>query len=377
MEHTAKTKLLGAALSCLVLFALLGAGPQARAAGGESLPEQIAEKSGITKALDSLDKGTKALLSQWGADSLGEGGLNGGKIFQSLCTLVQEKLTGPLKAWGAVLGILLLCRLAGCMEEGQRGSMVPLIGCLACAAVTLPPILGLISRCAATAESASAFLLASVPAYGALLAASGSAAAGSAYTFLTLGAGSALPMLSSGLLLPLLRIYLALSVSSGASGMPVQKLSASLYSFIKWMLVLAATLFSGILSIQTILSTHIDAAAGKTIKFIASSAIPIVGGALGDAVGAIQSSVQAVRSGAGAFGMLAALCLFAPALIEAAVWAGVCTLGQIAGELFSLPAASGLLEACASAAKLVLAVLASLCVVCLTCAGAVLFAKGG
>ena len=377
MERTPKTKLLGAVLSCLVMFVLLVACTKAQGAEAESLPEQIAEKSGLTEAMDSLARGTKALLNQWGADNLGEEGLDGGRIFQALCALVQEKLTGPLKAWGAVLGVLLLCRLAGCMEEGSLSPMVPLIGCLACAAITLPAILALLAQCAVTAESASAFLLASMPAYGALLAASGSVAAGSAYTFLTLGAGSALPLLSSGLLLPLLRIYLALAVSSGVSGMPVQRLSASLYSFIKWMLVLAVTLFSGILSIQTILNTHIDAAAGKTVKLIASSAIPIVGGALGDAVGAIQSSVQVVRSGAGAFGMLAALCIFAPAMIEASIWAGVCTLGQIAGELFGVPAAAGLLGSCASAAKLVLAVLASLCVVCLTCAGVVLFAKGG
>lgn len=354
---------------------LLGAAPWQAGASGAGLEEQIAEKSGLPELLHSLDKGTQELLSQWGAEEIGEQGVDGGKIFQSLGGLVREKLTGPLKACAALLAILVLSRLAGCMGEGA--SMVPLVGCAACGAVVLPALLGLVSGCAAAAESASAFLLASVPAYSALLAASGSVTAGGSYSFLTLGAGNAIPLLSSGVLLPLLRVSLALSVSGCVSGAKVQKLAASLYSLAKWLLVLAATLFSGILSVQTILNTQMDAAANKAVKLIASSAIPIVGGVLGDAAGAIQGSIQVVRSGAGAFGMLAALCLFAPAMIEAALWAGVCTVGQAAGELCEASPAASLLGACASAAKLVLAVLASLCVVCLTCAGVVLFAKGG
>ena len=341
-----------------------------------SLPEQIAEKSGLGEVLESLDKGTRALLAQWGGDDLKEG-IDGEKIFRSLCSLVREKLTGPLKALAALLGILVLCRLAGCLGEGDASDAAARIGCLACGVAAAPPLLGLITRCGAVAESASAFLLASVPAYTALLTVSGGAAAGGGYSFLTLGAGSLLPLLTSGVLLPLCRVFLALSLSAGAAGVKVQKLAQSLYGFVKWLLAAAVTLFSGILSVQTILNTQMDAAANKTMKLLASSAIPIVGGALGDALGAIHSSVQVVRSGAGAFGMLAALCLFAPAIIEAALWAGVWSLGQIAGDLCGVPGASSLLGACACAAKLILAVLCSLCVVLLTCAGVVLFAKGG
>lgn len=362
------------ALACLLLWAAGGQG--ARALEAEALQEQIAEKSGITKALDSLDKGTKALLSQWGIEGTSGGEVDGEKVFRSLSALVREKLTGPLKACAAFLGILLLCRLASSMGEGGTARPVGLIGTAACGVVAAPPLLGLLGLCKATAESASAFLLASVPAYTALLAATGSPTAGGAYSFLTLAVGNLLPLLSSGLLLPLLRVFLALSAAGCVSGLPVQKLAASLYSFIKWALLLGVTLFSGVLSVQTILNTQLDAAGSKAVKLVASSAIPIVGGALGDAIGAIQGSVQVVRSGAGAFGMLAALCIFAPAMVEASLWAGACTIGQLAADLCGVPAAP-MLAACANGAKLILAVLVSLCVVCLTCTGVVLFAKGG
>lgn len=303
--------------------------------------------------------------------------MDGGRLFQGLCRMVQEKLVGPAKSLAALVVVLLFSRLAVCFPGDGAGRTVSLCGGICCALVAAAPLLGLIENCGRAAASASAFLLAAVPAYSALLVVSGGAAAGGGYTFLTLGAGNAIPLLATGVVTPLLRMFLALGLSSAVSGVKLQKLASSLYGLAKWLLVLSVTLFSGVLAVQTILNTQLDAAASKTAKLIASSAIPIVGGALGDAVGAIQSSVQVVKSGAGAFGMLAALCVFAPAIGEAALWVGVCTAGRIAGDICGAQEASTLLEACASVAKLVLAVLVSLLAVCASCAGVVLFVKGG
>ena len=128
---------------------------------------------------------------------------------------------------------------------------------------------------------------------------------------------------------------------SAVSGAGLDRLAKSLYGFAKWALVLAVTVFSGFLSIQTALNAQVDAATSKAAKLAVSSAIPIVGSAFGDAIAAIQNSVHAVKSGVGAFGILAALCIFCPGGHPTALWVGVCTAGQIAGELFQAPKLGG------------------------------------
>ena len=358
----------------LVAAALLWWGPGAWAAEREGA---IWEKAGGMEMVESLDKDTRRLLDGMGIDGLPQEGIEGGRVFSALSRLVKDKISGPLRACGALVGMVVLCRLAQHMETGAAQEAVGLVGGLACGLVVVPPMLGLITTCERTAQSASVFLLAGAPAYAALLTVSGGAASGGGYSFLTLGLGSAISLLSTGVLMPLLRVFLALAVSAGVSGAKVQRLTDGLYSLTKWLLVLGVTLFSGVLSVQTVINSHMDAAASKAAKLIASSAIPIVGGVLGDAVGAIQGSIEVVKSGAGAFGILAALCVFAPAVIEAALWAGVCTAGQLAADLCGAAPAGSLLGSCAAAAKMALAVLCSLCAVCVTCAGVVLFAKGG
>ena len=123
-------------------------------------------------------------------------------------------------------------------------------------------------------------------------------------------------------------------------------------------------------------NAQVDAASGKAVKFLASSAVPIVGGAFGDAVAAIQNSVEIVKSGVGAFGILAALCIFVPTMLQGALWMGVCLLGQVAAGLFDTPRLGSLFGACAWVAKMVLAVLVSVCAVAVVCAALVLCVKG-
>ena len=365
----------GKKAAVLLLVALWLLLPGSRALAAEE--DDLYEKSGAQSLYDSLDGDTKEMLSWAGVEGAMVGGdleLTG--LWQGLSQWTREQLGEPFRALAGVVAVAVLCRLAGCFEGKHLGETAPLVGSLACAVLLLEPLLGLLRQVEALAQSASAFLAASVPVYAGLLLAGGASVTGASYSFLPLAAGNGIPLLVNGFVLPLLRVFLALSLACSVSSAKLGKLPSSLYGAAKWTLAASVTLYSGLLSIQTALNAQVDAASGKTVKLLASSAIPIVGGALGDAVGAIQSSLLLVKSGVGAFGILAALCLFAPAMIQAGMWIAVCTLGQIAGDLLEVPKLSGLLGALGSAAKMALAVLCSIFCVTLVTAAVVLFVKG-
>lgn len=355
----------------LALGLLLLAQPAASA-------EELAERAGVGALYESLDREAQQLLDGLGA---GQGmvteGISGRGMFDALSKLVREGLASPLKALAALAAICLLARLCGCFEEGELGDTARLAGAAACGLVIAPPVLGLLSACARVSEGAAAFLGAAAPVYAGLLGASGSVATGSGYSFLAMLAGEAIPVLAAGLLLPLMRIYLALAAASAVSGSGLDRLTASLFAFGKWALVTAVTIYAGVLSVQTAVNGQVDAAANKAAKLALSTGVPIVGGALGDAAAAIQNSVQIVKSGAGAFGMLAAVCLFAPALVECLLWSAVCAAGQTVAELLELRQAGAMLGAFGGTVKMILAVFASLCAVCIATAAAIVFVRSG
>ena len=109
---------------------------------------------------------------------------------------------------------------------------------------------------------------------------------------------------------------------------------------------------------------------------IATSAIPIVGGAFGDALSAIASSVSLVKSGVGAFGLLASLAVFLPLCLKAAVWLTVCLLASLTAELFELSGLAAFLDGCMTALKLLLAVVFSVGAVSVVSAAVVLCVRG-
>ena len=358
----------------LLLLVVLLVPCRARAAEQGEEVSALLEKSGAGDLYDALDSDTQELLEKAGvSQGMVEGGDAGEGVLSVLSELLRDRWTEPVKGLAALLGIVILCRLGNLLSEK---SVVQLAGSLACAGVLGTPLLELIEATGRVIESACVFLGASVPVYAGLMAASGSAASGSSYGLLALAAGSVIPLLSSALLLPLLRAFFMLALTSALCRTKLDRLLQGVYGFAKWALVFAVTLFSGILSVQTVLNAQMDAAANKTAKLLASSAIPIVGGAFGDAVAAIQSSVQMVKSGVGAFGILAVVCLFGPTVLRVVLWMGVCLLGQVACDLLEEGGLGSLFGSCASVAKMILAVLVSVLTVAIVCAALLLFVKG-
>ncbi len=340
----------------------------------KEIRDELLEESGAQGLYAGLDSETRELLREAGIDGPTAGsGANG--LLAALGNLLRERLTGPFSALAALVALTVLCRLGGTFGTSGTEPAVSLAGSAAAAAVAAVPILSLMETVERAVETAGAFLLAAAPVYTALLIASGNGATGGSYSFLTLAAGNMIPLLSSGVIFPLLRVLLALALTASVSQVRLDKLVGTVFGFAKWLLVISVSVFSGILSVQTTLNAQIDAAGAKTAKLFASAALPIVGSALGDAVTAVKNSVDLVKSGVGAFGILAVICLLAPAVIQAFLWSAVCAAGQIAGDLFEAPRISAFLGACANIAKMLLAVLVSTGVVAVASAAILLFVR--
>lgn len=121
---------------------------------------------------------------------------------------------------------------------------------------------------------------------------------------------SILGNLCSALLLPIIRISFASSFSSIAS----EKINlSSLSSFIRgvfsFLIGLVATISIVAITFQTMLSQAEDTLAARSIRFAASSSIPIVGNAVGDSVRTLGAAVTVIQKSVGSIGMVGLLIL--------------------------------------------------------------------
>ena len=377
-------------LTGLCLVCLLGfAWPVQAAETGEtgetfdqSLYEEQMEESGAQDLWDSLPEETQELLEELGVEGVGWESLatvEPQSFFEMLLGFFTGGLSQPLAAGASLLGIMLVCALTNGMKlsfgERQTGSVLGMVGTLCACAVIAPPVISCIQQASTLIEGAGGFLLAGAPVLAGLMLACGQPVSASGWTVFLLAAGNGISLLSSVVLLPVMHIFLAFSLVSAVSpDIRLDSLCGVFAKTVRWVLVLAVTIFTSLLSAQSLISASADGASVKAAKLFAGF-VPVVGNVLGDAMGTVQSCVRLLKSGVGAFGLLAALCIFLPVVAQCLLWIFCCTLCGAAGDLLGQSEITGLLKAASQVLQTLLAIVVSCAVVMLV--SAVLIMQGG
>ena len=142
------------------------------------------------------------------------------------------------------------------------------------------------------------------------------AAQGGTSTSVVLSTGTSLfsAVLTAGIsriLVPVVYIYLALSVARSALDLPVlRKLPDMVKRMCTWCLTSAISIFTGYMAITGAVAGSADAAAMKVTRAAISGMIPVVGGILSEASEAVLVGAVMVKNAAGVYGMLAIIAIF-------------------------------------------------------------------
>ncbi|MDD3261483.1 MAG: stage III sporulation protein AE, partial [Oscillospiraceae bacterium] len=239
-----------------------------------------------------------------------------------------------------------------------------------------PVVEGLV-RAASIIKTACGFTLAAVPVGAAVLAAAGRPASAASMQIMLTTAGNALQVLSACVFAPAMKICLAMAVVSAIS--PDISLLGIFRFFskaVKWLLGLSMTLFTGILGMRQLVAGGTDTMTGRAVRFAVSSAVPVVGNSLSDALGAVTGCVQMLRSGVGAFVLLALFALFLPIILSSLLWMLMLQLCAAVSKVFDLREVETLLQACGNVLEILLAVLlCSMTVLIVSCT--VMLTMGG
>lgn len=246
------------------------------------------------------------------ADTFAEGLWN---VLAAAVSALEPSLAGAVKSCVRLFGAMLLVALAGqVLPKGQ--AVLELTGTAAVAALLLEPSGSLLELGIETVRDLQEYGKLLLPVLASALAATGGVTASTGLYVGTAAFNTLLSAAIPSLLLPILRLLLALSIAHGAVGEPIlERLGALVRFCAEWALKLGLYLFTGYMAVTGVVSGAADALAGKAAKIAVSGAVPVVGGILSDAADAVLLSAATLGSGAGIWGILTVLAVFlAPAL---------------------------------------------------------------
>ena len=289
-----------------------------------ALPLSVSAKepSALEQTETNLREGLLALLPDAAraqiADPLNAEEVKSALGFRAILSLFSDTLTQEgTSLRGRVLAIFALTLLFGVLSLFAKGSTVSLLAESAASLSLFLLLFESAERVFAFFTDLSKLTLALSPLYAGLLAsggatASATVASGGFSAFLSL-----LELFSTTLLPPLLRALFALALLSALGNHTlIGELSRRISGLALLLFSLLSTLLLSSLAFQGALASGTDSVAIRTVKYTASSAIPVVGGTVSGALGALASSLSLLKSALGASAVVALLSLLLPPLIE-------------------------------------------------------------
>lgn len=340
----------------------------------ELLEEQL-EESGYYSLFSFLPEEAEDYFADgFSAEDLDE--LTPQSLLEAGLSALKEWGMEPLKLLASLLAVTLLSTLlSGFGNGGQYASFHSVIA-LTMAVLLAGPVVEAVRGTVKVVKGLSAFMYSFLPVFAASAAASGKPASALVWYGTTLSAVELFSMAVSGLVLPLCCIFIALGlISALAPDLQAGALIRSVKSLALWILSFCLTIFLALLTIKTSVSGATDGVTLKTAKFLFSSAIPVVGSAVGDAWAAVSGCLGLVKSTIGVFGVVVIGVVFLPQILYLGLLSGALKLGAAAAETLSESRPAGVMKSAAGAVSIMLSIVICYGVMLLGALAMVLLAK--
>lgn len=322
------------------------------------------EASGANALYDELPRDTADYLRRAGIEGANDElltTLSGGNIINSLLDMTQNEMRTPLASLGFIMAMLLLASFFKGGEHSLDSPLAPTVGTVMAVAVSVTlavPIITLINQIADSVESACTFTEAFAVVFIGILIANGQTVSAAGYSSFLFGAVEVSTVCVGELILPMLKIFLAMScVSSVSENIKIDSVIQFFEKNAKWLLSFLAVLLSSVLGISGVLSASADNVAARTAKFVISGSVPVVGGAVSDAYLSIKSGMMMMRNSVGAFGIIAIAYIYLPLIIRTVLWNFVMEIGLCICEALQLDSINKLMKSLAGMISLMLGVL--------------------
>ncbi len=274
----------------------------------------------------------------------------------------------------AIIGVVMLICVLGAFP-GASKSVTELAGVAAVACLVLGTATGVVKSAASTVQELSDYGKLLLPVMTTAMAAQGGITSSTALYTGTAIFDAVLGTLISGVLVPLVYIYLLLTVARAALGEDIlgklQKFSKWLVS---WSLKIILYVFTGYMTITGVISGTADQTALKATKLTISGMVPVVGGILSDASETILVGAAAVKNAAGLYGTIALVAIAIGPFLRIGIQYLMLKVTASVCEIFGSKRITGLVSDIAGGMGLLLAMTGTMCLLLLI--SMVCFMKG-
>lgn len=296
----------------LVVLLIMLPIPEVCASNEDTIQEQK-EEFGIQNFL----KNSKQYTGEFFEDmDMGEilqdaikGEVDNSTFAKKVLNLLGSEVITSIKAIGSILAIIvihsILKSISESLENDSISKLIYYAQYILIITIVLANFSDIVKMVQDTTTNLVAFMNMLVPLLITLMMSTGSIATSGVIEPIILFMINFIGNMIQDIFLPLLMVFTALVILSKLSDqVKIDKLSKFLKSGIVWFLGIILTVFVGVVSLEGTMSSSVDGITAKTTKAVVSSAIPVVGKILGDAVDTVLGCGIILKNAVGLVGVI-------------------------------------------------------------------------
>ncbi len=254
-------------------------------------------------------------LNDFSGDSIYSGSFD--KISEYFRICLSEKISSVKESFFIMLTVIVICSVIRMLILSESNSIITMIQTALIISVVTAQINSSVNGVLSSMKAASAFMLAFLPIFTVIIAISGKVTSAASYNTLTAAFAQGISLFTNYYAADIVGVYFALVVSMSFNKLfNLNRFTAAFNKAVNSAVVFVTGIFTALLSFRSILSVPVDSAASKSIRFLLSSFIPIIGPSISEAYSSVIGSIEVIKGSVAAVGIVAMLLISLPPIIE-------------------------------------------------------------
>lgn len=253
-----------------------------------------------------------------------KGEVDNSNIFKKVLNILGKEVVNSLKAIVSILAIIIihsiLKSISESLENDGIAKLIYYVQYILIVTVVMVNFSDIVKLVQETCVNLVAFMNMLVPLLITLMMYTGSITTSGVIEPIILFMINFIGNIIQDIIIPLVLIFTSLVIISKISDkVQVEKLAKFLKSGVIWFLGIILTIFVGVVSLEGTMSSSVDGITAKTTKAVVSSAIPVVGKILGDAVDSVLGCGIILKNAVGLIGVLIVIGICIMPIIKLAI----------------------------------------------------------
>lgn len=245
-------------------------------------------------------------------------------LYKTLLKLLGKEIVTSITTLGSILVIIIIHSILKNISESLSNASVAKVAYFIEYILIITIIIGnfgnIIISVKDTISNLVGFMNTLVPILIALIVATGQVASSTVLQSVLIFSVIFIGNVINIVILPIVTVTMVISIASNLSDkVQIGNLAKFFKSSIVWFLGFIITIFVGVLSLEGTLTSSVDGITIKGIKSAASTFIPVVGKALGDAVDTVLGATSVIKNSVGFVGIIVIISICAMPIIKLTV----------------------------------------------------------